>query len=143
MIFILLQSIFRFFSILQTPCFPFNFYFKAKRRKLIEEEEKAKLEGLISSDDSDPDADSYISARQRRREQEHRRLLLRNLIHSKVTEAQADKDLQRETEEFLAAKRRKKEEEKKLEESKKSLLEKHNELLQQEQGYLLGFLGVF
>uniref|UniRef100_A0A915P293 RNA helicase n=1 Tax=Meloidogyne floridensis TaxID=298350 RepID=A0A915P293_9BILA len=107
--------------------------YEAKRRKLIEEEEKAKLEGLISSDDSDPDADSYISARQRRREQEHRRLLLRNLIHSKVTEAQADKDLQRETEEFLAAKRRKKEEEKKLEESKKSLLEKHNELLQQEQ----------
>jgi len=67
--------------------------------------------------------------------------LLRNLIHSKVTEAQADKDLQRETEEFLAAKRRKKEEEKKLEESKKSLLEKHNELLQQEQGYIYGFLG--
>ncbi|KAF7634839.1 hypothetical protein Mgra_00005733 [Meloidogyne graminicola] len=107
--------------------------YEARRRKLIEEEEKAKLEGLISSDDSDFDSDSYIPARQRRREQEHRRLLLKNLIHSKVTEAQADKDLQRETEEFLAAKRRKKEEEKKLEESKKSLLEKHNELLLQEQ----------
>lgn len=55
-----------------------------------------------------------------------------------MTEAQADKDLQRETEEFLAAKRRKKEEEKKMEEAKKSLLEKHNEILQQEQGFFTG-----
>lgn len=67
--------------------------------------------------------------------QDHRRLLLKNIIHSSaLTEAQADKELKREKEEFMAQKRKKKEEEKKAEESKKSLLEKHNELMQQEQG---------
>jgi len=64
-----LQNISKNFCLTSSLVFPSYFYFKAKRRKLIEEEEKAKLEGLISSDDSDLDADSYISARQRRREQ--------------------------------------------------------------------------
>uniref|UniRef100_A0A914IBS1 RNA helicase n=1 Tax=Globodera rostochiensis TaxID=31243 RepID=A0A914IBS1_GLORO len=105
--------------------------YAARRRKLLEEEAKEKVE-VSSSGDSD--LDSYIPVRQRKREQEHRRLLLKNIIHSSaLTEAQADKALKRETEEILAQKRKKKEDEKKMEESKKSLLEKHNELLQQEQ----------
>ncbi|KAL3079368.1 hypothetical protein niasHT_037698 [Heterodera trifolii] len=105
--------------------------YEERRRKLLEEEAKERMEGL-SSEESD--FDSYIPVRQRKREQEHRRLLLKNLIHSSaLTEAQADKEMKRETEELLAQKRKKKEEEKKAEESKKSLLEKHNELLQQEQ----------
>lgn len=124
----------------------------------MEEGAKEKtLDIASSSGGSDTeDADTYITARQRKKEQvnkfiliiskqnilkEHRRLLLKNLLHSTaMTEAQADKNLKEETEELLAAKRRKKEEEKKIEEAKKSLLEKHNEILQQEQGLLFGLV---
>ena len=45
--------------------------YEARRRKLIEEEEKAKMEGLISSEESDgqESGTSYIPARQRKKEQ--------------------------------------------------------------------------
>ena len=44
--------------------------YEARRRKLIEEEEKAKMEGLISSEESDgQEAGTYIPARQRKKEQ--------------------------------------------------------------------------
>lgn len=44
--------------------------YEARRRKLIEEEEKAKMEGLISSEESDgQESSTYIPARQRKKEQ--------------------------------------------------------------------------
>lgn len=60
------------------------------------------------------------------------------MLHSKaLTEDQVDADLQRKNDEYLEAKKRKREEEKQAVEAKKTLLDKHNEMLLQEQGTFL------
>ncbi|KAI6182822.1 RNA helicase [Aphelenchoides bicaudatus] len=105
---------------------------KEQLSKYAQKRLKSVWTGLLSSDESD-DGDQFVSARQRMKEKERRRVLLKNVLHSKaMTETQIAEDVQRQNEEFLANKKRKRDEEKKAEDAKKTLLDKHNEFLQQD-----------